>query len=164
MTPSWTSARETSKTLKPRMSAFEMRSTDISGATTGRTPGMPLDSGANELWARREHTHKQPGLPRWVRYLAVLVAVLVLLTGGLAWVVGVQAARIDALESYVADRRTELEQQRKEDLQRERLLICDALLSLQVRSPSVQGLLGRLECPPPGDPAYHVLGEPPYNE
>jgi hypothetical protein len=117
----------------------------------------------DEPWARRDHTHQQPAMPRWVRYLAVLVALVTALVIGLAVVLYRQAGRIDALEEYVGQRSEQRDAERAEDLQRERLLICDLLLSLPVRSPQTQGMVGRLECPPPGDPAYSVIGEPPRN-
>jgi len=119
-------------------------------AQRGASPYAPLG-----------HTHETPQLPRWVRYLAVLVAALTLVVGADLYVNLRQESRVDGVEAFIGERTQIRDAERQEDLLRERLLICDLLLQLNGGDPTVQGLLARLQCPAAGSSAYGAVGVSP---
>jgi hypothetical protein len=98
-------------------------------------PDLPATVPTNRIptpegWARADHTHDAPQMPRWVRYLAWVLAALTALVIVLSVLVG-------------------RNQQVLDDLERRLDTMCDVLTHLPQDTADALALHDQLECPAP---------------
>lgn len=120
----------------PRHAATSTPSPKTSaGSATGSTgtPAHPATAPTNRIpppegWAPVGHTHDTPQLPRWVRYLAWVLAALTALTIVLSVLVSRTDQRLDRVESRLD-------------------AVCRVLASLPEDTANARALRQELDCP-----------------